>query len=181
MHTATMQLGSGAATRDSRGCLLTQDRSFALCLPQRQAPIRVPARSHGPCRALPISAVPAALPASQQIAEILYSTPVAALPFGLPVFDVFAVFGFLLNNPVVTVALAVGVYVFVPRVWRWVLKRVLLPAGILLLLVFAAQHPTQSVLLGKSVLACTPFSGPRMPHGSRRCAESNNSAPPCSP
>ena len=106
-------------------------------------------------------------PVSQQLAELIATSPTAQLPFpfSIPGLDIFTVGGFLLNNPVVTVALAVAVYVFLPRLWRWVLKRVLLPAIIVLLLVFAAQHPTQSVLLGKSVLACKAPSSVCHRHG----------------
>ena len=155
LQTATGVRASGRLVRsDGRNAAVSVAHRARICLlPQRNSIHKPAAGSSGQCRAMPHTA-------GLLSADLLSTAPLAQLPFplGLPGFDFFTVAGFLLNNPVITVALAVGFYVVLPRVWRWVLKRVLLPAGILLVVLFAAQHPSQSVLLGKSVLACKPCS-----------------------
>lgn len=127
----------------------------SLCLPSRRrsAQQSTRCRRHGACQAGLHTAVQ--FPSSLQLPAELSAAPLAQLP--IPGLDIFAVLGFLLNNPVVTVALAVAVYVFLPRLWRWVVKRIVAPALLLAAVFFAAQHPAQTVFLGKSVLACAPF------------------------
>ena len=123
---------------------------------------------HRGCRGSPVCQ--AGLSAAVQSLGATTALPVAALaqlpfslPFSLPGLDVFSVLGFLLNNPVITVALAVGVYVFLPRLWRWVVRRIVAPALVLAVVFFAAQHPTQTVLLGKSILACASLLAEHLP------------------
>ena len=114
-------------------------------------------RRHSPaaCQALASSSL--ATVSSLQLSELLPAVPLGLqLPFGLPLpgVDILSVLGFLLNNPVITVALAVGTYVFLPRLWRWLLKRVVAPVLLVAAIFFAAQHPAQTVFLGKSVAGC---------------------------
>ena len=150
-----MQLGHRVEAGSTLLSACPQGLRPRLCWPSRRRSAQQHSsgcRQSAACHAgLPASVL---YPASLQLPAELHAAPLAQLP--IPGLDIFAVLGFLLNNPVVTVALAVAVYVFLPRLWRWVVKRIVAPALLLAAVFFAAQHPAQTVFLGKSVLACTP-------------------------
>ena len=76
--------------------------------------------------------------------------PSSNFPFSLP-------FGvdFLLGHPFVTVALAVGVYVTVPRLWRLVVRYVVLPVLAIAAAGLALQHPAATLSIATTVFSCT--------------------------
>ena len=79
-----------------------------------------------------------------------------SLPYGVD---------YLLGHPFVTIGLAAGLYVVVPRLWRLLVRVVLLPVLAIAAVGFALQHPAASLSFGTKALGCE----------SRHCCQAQNS------
>ena len=77
--------------------------------------------------------------------------PSSNFPIGLP-------FGvdYLLGHPFVTIGLAAGLYVVVPRLWRFFVRVILLPVLAIAAVGFALQHPAASLSFGSKAYGCAP-------------------------
>lgn len=75
--------------------------------------------------------------------------PPSNFPVALP-YDL----DYLLGHPFITLGVAAGLYVVVPRLWRLFVRVVVFPVLILAALGFAVQHPAQSLSFGSTAYGC---------------------------
>lgn len=75
--------------------------------------------------------------------------PSSGFPFSLP-------YGvdYLLGHPFLTIGLAAGLYIAVPRLWRLFVRVILLPVLIIAAVGFALQHPAASLSFGTKAVGC---------------------------
>ena len=79
--------------------------------------------------------------------------PVPLPPSNFPISLPYGV-DYLLGHPFVTIGLAAGLYVVVPRLWRFIVRVILLPVLAIAAVGFALQHPAASLSFGKTAFGC---------------------------
>ena len=123
-------------------------------------PARAILYTYGTLCSLAVPSVATAWPwdAQQPIAVPL---PSSNFPFAVP-------FGvdYLLGHPFVTIALAAGLYVIVPRLWRFVVRVIVVPVLAIAALGFALQHPAATLSFGSAAFGCESV---RQTRGSPAC------------
>lgn len=73
------------------------------------------------------------------------------LPFGVD---------YLLGHPFITIGLATGLYVAIPRIWRLFVRFLLLPALAIAAVGFALQHPAATLSFASTAFGCEPQAFP---------------------
>ena len=92
--------------------------------------------------------------------ETLTSNPVEAISqiqsggFQFQGPSLFGVLGFLLANPLVSLVLAVALYILIPRLWRALVKFVFIPAGLIGAGIVVFKNPAFFTNAGSTIAGC---------------------------
>lgn len=102
----------------------------------------------------PFTAAPAPPP---NFFESLAARPIETLtqnPLGIQGPNLGSVLGFLLSNPLITLVFAVALYIVIPRLWRLLVRWILIPAGFVGAGIVVFKNPSFFTNAGSFVAGC---------------------------